>query len=507
MQASKVPKAAIQVEDSSRATKLSRFFNSVIRGERTLKNAKDGDLFIESLCGQSDPATGIEKVISQSHGLSSIQACMRLDVSARFLNGQATALLQYIQDPALKAICGGDFLQRLILHMVEPPIFWNAFVRSYREGCLSLDAQQCFGWLLLELISLPPDKRTKYQELARETSIQGPLLNSPKFDIRTVGQNIKHILSAFESLNLADHANGPGGRHDNDFMDFRQISIPPTADELTSTEPPFLRVADAVEDLSGDDSRLALHLDSQFRVYREDMLGEMREELQIALGKKKGRHKGIVMDGFTVVDIDCGSPAKRRPWGLQLQCGSNLRQLGHVKTIDRKTYLLENRHIFKHQSMACLILDGEIAAFPTIYRDIDLLQKTPPVVTLQFLGETSTSKALRKLKTARAIRLVQIDTAVFSYEPILRRLQELNQLPLVEELLFWDKESSINQSALPRSSLIENIEANPDQDLQNILETPQPIQLDSSQTNSLLSGLRQRVSLIQGPPGMFQACC
>ncbi len=506
MQALNSSMTAIQAGDSSRATKLSRFFNSVIHGERTLKNVKDGDLFIESLCGQSDPATGIEKVISQSQGLSSIQACMRLDVSARFLNGQATALLQYIQDPTLKAICGGDFLQRLILHIAEPPIFWNAFVRSYREGSLSLDAQQCFGWLLLELISLPPGKCTKYQEIARETSIQGSLLNSPQFEIRTVGQKIKHILSAFESINLSSGVLGPGGRHDNDFVDFRQISIPPTADELTSTEPPFLRVADAVEDLSGNDNRLAAHLDNQFRLYREDMLGEMREELQIALGKKKGRHKGIVIDGFTVLDIDCGAPTKRRPWGLQLQCKSDMRQLVHVKTRDRKAYLLENRNIFKHQSLACLILDSELAAFPTIHRDIDLLEKVPPVVTLQFVGEMSTSKALLKLKTARVIRLVQIDTAVFSYEPILRRLQELNQLPLIDELLFWSAESSINQPVSLPTSLIENIEANPDQDLRVILKTPQSIQLDDSQTRSLLSGLRQRVSLIQGPPGISQAC-
>lgn len=66
MQALNSSMTAIQAGDSSRATKLSRFFNSVIHGERTLKNVKDGDLFIESLCGQSDPATGIEKVISQS---------------------------------------------------------------------------------------------------------------------------------------------------------------------------------------------------------------------------------------------------------------------------------------------------------------------------------------------------------------------------------------------------------------------------------------------------------
>ncbi len=263
---------------------------------------------------------------------------------------------------------------------------------SYRDGSLSLDAQQCFGWLLLELISLPRDKGTNYLEVAREISVQDSLLNPSQFEIRTVGQKIKRILSAFESLSLSDETAGPGGRHDNDFVSFRDISIPPTADELTSIEPPFLRVADAVEDPNGYDSRLALHLDNQFRLLREDMLGEMREELQIVLGKKSGRHRGIVVDGFTLVGIDCGIVTKRRPWGSQLQCTSDLRQLNQTKVKDRREFLQENRNFFKNESSACVILDGEIVAFPTIYRDVDLLEKKPPVVTLQFAGRPVPSK-------------------------------------------------------------------------------------------------------------------
>jgi len=100
------------------------------------------------------------------------------------------------------------------------------------------------------------------------------------------------------------------------------------------------------------------------------------------------------------------------------------------------------------------------------------------------------------LKTAREIRLVQVDTAVFSYEPILKRLQELKQLSLVDELLFWDSGSSVSQPPHPPTSLIENMEASPDQDLQATLQIPKPIQLDNSQRNSLLTGLRQRVSLM-----------
>ena len=491
----------MQATLSLRDSKLSKFFNSVIRGERLLKGAKDGDLFIEALCGQPDPATSIEKILSQPQGLMSIQTCMRLDASPRFFNGPTTKILQYIQDPALKVICGGEFLQRIILQMVEPPIFWNAFARSYIQGELSLDGQQCFGWLLLELISLPSNVRITYLEVARGPTLQASLLGSPVFEIRTVGQKIKHILSALESSSHSTDVAGPGGRHDNDFVDFRQISIPPTADELTSLESPFLRVADTVEQSGGDSKTLALHLDNQFRLLREDMLSDMREELQIAMGKKKGRHRGIVVNGLSIVDMDSGLPTKRRPWGMKLQCNSDLPQLSRVKPKDRKAFLLENRNIFKHQSLACLILDGEIAAFPTIYRDVDLLVRKPPIVIVQFTGEQSTSKAMLRLKMAKEFRLIQIDTAVFSYEPVLKRLQDLTQLPLVEELLFWSLESVMKQPSDLPTRLIERIESHPNLDLQSMLKTPQSVQLDDSQRASLLMGIRQRVSLIQGPPG------
>ena len=488
--------------DSSRAAKLSKYFNSVIRGERTLKSLKDGELFIESLCGQSDPATSIEKLLSQPQGLESLQTCMRLDVSPKFCNGKALALFKYLQDPKLKVICAGEFLQRVIKHIVEPPIFWNAFVQSYRDGSLVQDAQQCFGWLLLELISLPYHKCKKYLEVAREPHIQNSLLNSPEFEVRTVGQKIKHVVSNFDPSSFTNDAAGPGGRHDNDSVNFREISIRPTADELTCVEPPYLPVADTVDSANGDDSCLALYLDHQFRVLREDMLGELREELLIMQGKKKGRHKGIVVDGFTIFGIDCGS-SKRQPWGLQLQCTSDLRQLSQLKPKDRRAYLQENRNLLKHQSLACLVLDGEIAAFPTISRDIDLLEKKLPVILLQFMDESSTIKALLRLKTARQTRLVQIDTAIFSYEPILKRLQELNQLPLCEELLFWTAGSPVCLAPCPPTSLIETIAANPEQDLQAVLGSPRPIRLDASQRDSLVTGLRQSVSLIQGPPGTF----
>jgi hypothetical protein len=135
---------------------------------------------------------------------------------------------------------------------------------------LDLPAQQCFGWLLLELISLPNEKAARYYGLAQDTTIQSRLLNSSQVETRNIGQRIKHTLLVVDSPATFDGYGGAGGRHDNDNADFRQISILPTADELTSEELPFLRRAQDIEEADANGDRLAIHLDNQFRLLREE---------------------------------------------------------------------------------------------------------------------------------------------------------------------------------------------------------------------------------------------
>lgn len=488
---------------SERITRLTKFFNSIVNGGQSLKTLKQAELFIEALCNQPDPPTCIEKVTSSSAGLSAVQSSLRFDASVSFHNGPATDLIRYLQDPGLKVILGGTYVRQVIQGMVEPPIFWNAFLLSFRSSLLDDNAQQCFGWLLHELLCQSSGNSSAYLAVAQDPSIQALLLNSPVFEIRAIGQKVKHFISSSDATNLEANEHGPGGRHDNDFVDFREIAILPTADEVRSDEPPFLRLAETLEDAAYEDKRLAIHLDSQFRLLRENMLVELRDELQIISGAKKGRHKGITVEGFTLLGINCGETKRRLPWALQLECISDLSQLASLKTEKRKDFFLADRNIFKHQSLACLIVDDEIAAFPTIHRDIDQLAHKPPIVTLQFRGIASTSKALLKLKTGQHVKLVQLDTAVFASEPVLIGLQNVRELSLADELLLWSPDSVPSQSLLAPMALIKNLEEHPTQDIQDVLLTPKSIRLDEAQMSSLLTGLKQRVSLIQGPPGEF----
>jgi hypothetical protein len=80
----------------------------------------------------------------------------------------------------------------------------------------------------------------------------------------------------------------PGTRHDNDHVDFRSISVTPTAEEINCRQKPFLPLPSGSTSLqSAPDSAEAMMLDRLFRLLREDMLGPMQKELHEQLKAKK----------------------------------------------------------------------------------------------------------------------------------------------------------------------------------------------------------------------------
>jgi hypothetical protein len=487
--------------DDARVAKLSAFFNKVVYGQRTLSIARDGKLFIEAMCVQADPATCAHKLLSSPSGLSALQASVRFDTSVTFLNENAVPLLRYLQTPSLKAIGSGSVLAQLLLSMVEPPFFWDALTKSFTGGLLNPNASQAFAWLLLELVSLPGKASSPYLAVADSSNILDTILKSPEGETRILGQKIKHVLPLDASELHNDAEAKPGGRHDNDHADHREISIMPTADELLSKDRPFFRTADCIDDPEKLSSRCGIHLDNQFRLLREDMLGEIRDELKILTGTKAGRHKGTIVDGLSLAGVEMGSDRKRLPWGVVLRCKEELPHLKNIHRDKRKAFLMDNRHILRQGNMACLLIDGEPAAFPTIHRDEEELAKNPAAITVQFADDSTLSYALSKMKTAGNVKLAQLDAAIFAFEPFLRRLQEMNDLPLKNELLHWEAGKDIEGPSFQPEKVIRALESRPGKDLKDFLLIKKSVILDESQMDSLCACLLQRVSLVQGPPG------
>ncbi|KAF8523225.1 P-loop containing nucleoside triphosphate hydrolase protein [Gautieria morchelliformis] len=494
--------------DDVRRTRLNKLFDSTIRGQTTITgNRQHATHFLEALCIQPEPVACVHKIVTGKAGLASLQNAMFMQSSVDFFNGLATRVLTYMQLPELADVGDGQMLRQVLLKIVEPSVFWMPFSQAFRSGTLSEKAQLSFAWVMLQLVSLPGDEATPYREEAQDASVINALLGSSQGDIRAVGYKIKHMLDTRGVTLIHDNDYHPGGRHDNDFVDFHEISLMPTADEITSKEVPFLRTSHEVED-SDEGGRLAIHLDNQFRLLREDMLFEMREELQILLGAKKGNHRALVVDGLVLHDmyrdenLDDNRSKKINKWGIVLKCNKDFWFLkGITKPEERKKTLLGDRKRIKHQSFACLIIDDNVVAFPTINRDEEYLSRNPPEIVIQIEGKVATIQTLLRLKNARNVKLCMINTAIFAYEPVLTALKEASSMPLELELIRWADKSPLHRVQSSPQDVIWAIKANPSQDLSGILKTGRPVLLDDAQTSSLLSGLTQRVSLIQGPPG------
>ncbi|KAH6712371.1 NFX1-type zinc finger-containing protein 1 [Leptodontidium sp. MPI-SDFR-AT-0119] len=449
--------------DDPRVLKLSKFFDDVLYGRRAPNSSREGKLFLDALCVQADHATCAHKILTSTSGLTALQASMRFDTSPAFLNDHALRLLNFLQAPELTAIDSGSVLSKILITIVEPPFFWDAYTKAFVESLLNPEATLAYAWLLLQLI--------------------------------------KHSLPLSDEDLHIDADSKPGGRHGNDHADYKNITIMPTADELLSKDRPFFRPANFIDDPELAASRRLLHVDNQFRLLREDMLGEIREEMKVMTGSKTGRHKGLTVEGLKLHGIEMGVEKKRTAWGLKFSLDGGLPNMKSINASKRKSYLSDNRQILRQGNMACLFIDDEPAAFPSILRNEDELAQIPALITVQFQDDETLSYALLRMKTAKSIKLVQLDSAVFAYEPFLRRLQEMTELPLAEELLHWEDGKSLGDPSFKPLKVLKKLEEMPGQDLKRVLGTKTSVILDESQMRSLCACFSQSVSMVQGPPG------
>jgi hypothetical protein len=490
-------------QSSIRSDRLFKYLGAVLSGKRSVKNGADARLLLEAICDQRDHSNCIEKLVASPSALESLRIGLRSDISAAFINGNVAPFLKYLsEDPVLKQLCNGQLLQQLLLIIVDPPTLWNTFLQLQKDHVLTQDSVYSFAWLLLELVSLPVNGKIDVREAAQRVTDDRSLLDAPCHEIRTFGRKIQHVLLTRSLGAPVGAESGPGGRHDNDNADFRKIAIFPTLDEFISKERPFYRPSSAIDE-ARPDQRVAMHLDNQFRLLREDMLGELRNDFQIATGKKKGRRSTVELRGLSLEGVECGTNRKRKPFALTFSCESSLRKLSDLPPSERKTFLDRNRYFLKHQAFGCLISGSEIVAFATVDRNEDLLTRDIPIVVLQPSGDDAVQKILVAIKQPGELRFVSVDTATFAYEPVLRCLQHMCSLPIAEELLSWDPTRSIRKPFFQLDHIIQQIMDSGGHNLHHILKTPKSIDLDKSQMESLVAGLTQVLSLIQGPPGTF----
>ncbi len=489
---------------ASRADRLAKFFSLILNGKRTVTTAENFILLLESIHDQSDHAACFERIIASPSARTAIHTGIRFNTKPGFLNAHTSSLIQYLSEPSVKNLCNGQILHDFIGLIVEPPTVWNAFMEAFLGGQLTEPAIQAFVWLLIENLARSSVSQIDFLSDAKRVDDNGSLLRAALPETHRYGQKLHQILQLRTSNTVVQDVNYiPGGRHDNDHADFHQIAIYPTHDEFRSSDKPFYRRAEEIQQLPVD-VRVAGHLDNQFRLLREDMLSEIREELRLTGGKKKKRRTATLLQGLFLEQVFHGTDKRRSPCGLVISCLQGLEALTSRNKDERKTLLKSDRGYLRHQSFGCLLRGQEILSFATIDRQVDYLLEDPPCITLRVIGDEAVRKTLSYFKLYKDIQFLLVDAPVFAYEPILKRLKEKVDLPLASELLLYESGSTVSHSRTLPLALADTLD-DEHTELQDILQTEKPIVLDPSQRESLVSGLTQSVSLIQGPPGICRS--
>jgi len=496
--------SAAGTDPALKSARLRKFLTAVVDGKRAIKNAADAKLFLEAICDQEDRSSCVEKLVAAPQGLQALKMSLRSDVSSAFINESSASFLRYIADDSVRQLCSGQLLQDILVMVAEPPTFWNALEKCYDERTLSPSAIHAFACLVFELLSSMPAsvQLNVFDTAEKALGAAGGLLDSSDADTRSVAYKIQDAVRSRASVGKVLGTIKPGGRHDNDFEDFRQIAIFPTKDELMAKDQPFYLQADAVLETEPE-NRIAVHLDNQFRLLREDMLGELRNDLQIARGSKQGKRASLRLKSLVFDGVHCGTEQRRKPASIALRCYQGLPKHPAMTKDGRKKYYADNKTFLKHQSFGCLLCSNEIVAFATVDRNEDLLAEDPPIILLQIFGDLAVIKTLISLKTAhqQQLEFVLVDTPFFAYEPVLKCLQENASLPLSNELLGLVETGQVAKSPITPEHVVAKVKRHERCNLRDVLKLPKDVTLDHSQTESLVAGLSQTVSLIQGPPG------
>ncbi|EGP87761.1 uncharacterized protein MYCGRDRAFT_42010 [Zymoseptoria tritici IPO323] len=483
---------------SSRSEKVARLLHAFITGLRPVRTTRDCQQFIDAICDQPGRADCIEKLGCSTSGLDVLHQSLRFDPSVAFLNGPLHRLLLYLAVPEVKRLCNGEYLRRVLKGMVSPTSLWDKFVQAQQRNHLTAEAQRSFAWLLLEILLWSSDQPPGAEAVASEITAQRTFLDSSDRHLRAIGYRIEHILKAKKTGTNIPTASGPGGRHDNDFIDFRHVAIYPTKDELTTKDPPYYNPAHTLYQVPSEE-RVAHHLSNQFRLLREDFLAELRLDLNPVPGKGARRPR-TKLSNLQFRGVFNGGEKNRSSTAIVVSAKKGFGELAN--STNPRAYLKHNHTFLKHSSFGYFIDRGDVVAFGTIHREEDLLCQKPPAIAIRTPGSGAMRRTLLALAESTTVQFVIIDTAVFAYEPVLKCLQAKHELPLWEHLLCSEDSSKRLGLSQPSEALSEVTNAiQSKQDLQAVLGLAKSITLDDSQTESLLAGLRQSVSLIQGPPG------
>ena len=307
----------------------------------------------------------------------------------------------------------------------------------------------------------------------------------------------------------------PGGRHDNDFMNYRDIQIVPTPEELKYKERSYLPLASGDNTYAQNPTQRLL--DRNFRLLREDAVNAMRE--CIHEGKRVWYNARIIGVDLTnrsrdgsisfLLQVDHHSSSRGVDWSVArgLMRGSVLAFMNKENNIVRSGI---RRSEEKGQWMNAP--GGPI--FGVFFESIDdfhdvLKEMTHNRPLLDGYNKAFKTGDVAKMKLflddMAVYQLIEVSNSFFAYRPILKALQNMETIPLSDELVHQRSYTDALLTYMPQNVRFPGgdhfhgyVWKTSKDSLDELVENTT---LDRFQASAVMHALKSRVSLIQGPPG------
>lgn len=430
--------------------------------------AQDAERFAEAMETYSDDDLPWRLVRRDEYGMkrmldaaqsSSVNGCMamvRALADPKWKEGKfEVALGQCVRE--LYAMYG--FIER-ITHAVE---------QRHIQGAADLKALSNFG-IAIAFATPPAKLREQEHDVGGALSelaevLVGALASRPA--LSAIARRLKELLA--RELMTADRIHDtqaavaavadrrhaaeinqlPGGRHSNDHVDFRDISVVPSVDELLAVERPFLPRVDRQEAFLADDPQTQF-IDRQFRLLREDMIATVREAH--TKGSSFSIQLPVRINRLEVHAFKTHNRDKRVSEGEQIETRFGRGPVGLKFVIEASkdgkaaprgnalVEALQRRRQLQIGSLALLRDDKRALAIGRVVRSLREANELNPDSNREIgiAFEDSYLLSLISLPGNRVLQLIALPGSFFAFEPVLLCLQQMQELPFREELLLED---------------------------------------------------------------------
>jgi hypothetical protein len=404
----------------------------------------------------------------------------------------------------------------------------SAAVEAVRDDCGDLSVINARRWLERAKLRLGLGK--PITRLANDTNRS----SRPRYEF------------AFQP-DLPGHLSKTGPRHDNDFEDIRDIQILPTFEEIMCDRSPYLPVLNPAEHhLSGTEGLIDRH----FRLYREDVVGSIRDAVKFELDRPKhpnARSNGLRTYTYTnlvfehlychqthglvvTISIDqphhlaTGSPKQRNEW---YESRKRLQKDSMVCIIDAAMKHTIFCTVSEIRGKAGLTLEddeGQLGQESVIkFQDLGSDEKRA-IVTVTLAEEKDVPRIVDYFlyrKPSWNLTLLEFPKVLLqAFRPTLAALQRMisdQNLPFADLLVGPRLESDQVDMGPPPyaqqrnfrfdlscllsdSNSLTNSSLGLDEDF-DIKELINKSSLDRKQAEALVHALSHRLALCQGPPG------